>query len=68
MIHPRFTPADTIFFRHPPLEPRSGGMRGTHEHSPITVIMGGPDKPGHDGFICTTDHDTRLAGRWSVGG
>jgi error-prone DNA polymerase len=34
--------------RHPPLEPRSGGMRGTHERSRSTVIMGGPDKPGHD--------------------
>ena len=30
---------------------RSGGMRGTHEHSRSTVIMGGPDKPGHDGMI-----------------
>ena len=27
--------------RHPPLEPHSGGMRGTHEHSRSTVIMGG---------------------------
>jgi hypothetical protein len=24
-------------------------MRGTHEHSPSAVIIGGPDKPGHDG-------------------
>jgi hypothetical protein len=23
-------------------------MRGTHEHSRITVIMGGPNKSGHD--------------------
>jgi hypothetical protein len=23
-------------------------MRGTHEHGSSTVIMGGPDKPGHD--------------------
>ncbi|HZC16660.1 MAG TPA: error-prone DNA polymerase [Caulobacteraceae bacterium] len=36
--------------RHPPLE--RSGMRGTHEHSPIAVIMGGPDKPGHDGKKC----------------
>jgi hypothetical protein len=34
--------------RLPPLEPRSGGMRGIHEHSRLTVIMGGPDKPGDD--------------------
>jgi error-prone DNA polymerase len=36
--------------RHPPLE--RSGMRGTHEHSPITVIMGGPNKSGHDGKKC----------------
>jgi hypothetical protein len=29
-------------FRHPPLE--RSGMRGTHEHSRSTVIMGGPNK------------------------
>jgi hypothetical protein len=23
-------------------------MRATHAHSQSTVIMGGPDKPGHD--------------------
>ena len=25
-------------------------MRGTHEHSHSTVIMGGPNKSGHDGL------------------
>jgi hypothetical protein len=24
-------------------------MRGIHEHSRFTVIMGSPDKPGYDG-------------------
>jgi hypothetical protein len=24
-------------------------MRGTHEHRSRAVIVGGPDKPGHDG-------------------
>ncbi|HEX4196033.1 MAG TPA: error-prone DNA polymerase [Caulobacteraceae bacterium] len=33
--------------RHPPLE--RSGMRGTHRHSHSTVIMGGPNKSGHDG-------------------
>src|SRR5580692_8187740 len=26
-------------------------MRGTHEHSRFTVIMGGPNKSGHDGRV-----------------
>jgi len=26
-------------------------MRGTHEHSRSTVIMGGPNKSGHDGLF-----------------
>jgi hypothetical protein len=37
------------FDRHPPLELRSSGMRGTHAHRIDQVFMGGPDKPGHDG-------------------
>ena len=37
-------------FRHPRLERRSRGLRGTHEHSHFTVIMGDPNKSGHDGL------------------
>jgi 16S rRNA (uracil1498-N3)-methyltransferase len=58
--------ADALFLsRHPP--PQRSGVRGTHEHGESSVIMGGPNKSGHDDESAVAGEEVRTAGSILIG-